>query len=292
MKKINYFGVAVSFVAIMMFSSAAIADITFGVQAPRGNAKALKKWNELGKYLQAKIGEPVKIVPSKPNKTVKMVTDGKANFTLSNPVLAVALIEKHGSSAVATMQKKSGHQFGGVIISKKGSGITKSKDMIGKKVMAFKFRKSAAAYVFQVKHLQDQGIDAHKDFKIFKEAKKQDDIALAVKKGVMDAGFIKTGLLESMAKEGKVSMDDFEIVDAISDDFALVRSTQLYPSWTVTADSSVDKAKIEKVKSALMSLAAGEDASKKAKITGFVKPADMGKMTETLKALNLPPFGK
>ena len=72
--------------------------------------------------------------------------------------------------------------------------------------MGFKFKRSAAAYVFQVKHMQDLGIDPHKDFAVFKEAKKQDDIVLAVKSGLFDAGFVKSGLLEAMVKKGKVSL--------------------------------------------------------------------------------------
>jgi len=266
------------------------ADVTFGVQAPRGNAKALKKWSEMGKYLAISIGQPVKIVPLKPNKTVDAVKAGKAQFMLSNPVLAVILNKKNGSTPIATMAKKSGHKFAGVILSKKGSGITNASHLKGKKVMAFKFKKSAAAYVFQVKHLKDQGIDPHKDFALFKEANKQDDIVLAVKKGIIDAGFVKTGLMESMAKEKKISMSDFTIIDQISDDFPLVRSTQLYPSWTVTVAPTVNADVIAKIKSTLLKLSPSDSASKKAKIVRFVEPVDLNSLTNTLKELHLPPF--
>lgn len=277
---------------VMIFCGVAQANITFGVNAPRGNAKALVKWSELGKYLEAKVGQPVTIVPMKPNKTLDFVTAGKADFMLSNPALAVVLMNKNGSIAVATVENKSGHQFSGVIIAKKGSGITKAKDLVGKKVMAYKFKKSAAAYIFQVKHMLDNGVDPHKDFKVFKEAKSQDDIVLAVKGGVMDAGFVKSGLLEAMAKEGKISMDDFVIVDKQTDGFAQVHSTQLYPSWTVTATSSVDKVLTEKVKQALLALTASDTSSKNAKIVGFVEPESMDGMTETLKQLKISPFDK
>jgi len=270
--------------------SVAQANISFGVQAPRGNAKALKKWNELGVYLEQKIGQSVKIVPLKPNKTVKAVTTGKVDYMLSNPAIAVVLMTKNGSKPIATMKKKSGHQFAGVIISKKGSGIKQAKDLVGKKVMAFKFYKSAAAYVFQVKHMQDKGINPHQDFKLFKQAKKQDDIVYAVKRGVMDAGFIKSGLLEAMAKEGKINMDDFTIVDQQSDGFPNVHSTQLYPSWTVTASPSADSTLTEKIKSALLALTAKDKSSKNAKIVTFVEPASLDGLTNTMKQLKIAPF--
>ena len=255
---------------LLLISGWAQAEVTFGVQAPRGNAKALKKWGELGKYLEAQIGEPVKLVPLEPAKSVSAVMAGEAQFMLSNPVLAVVLNKKNGAVPLATMNRKSGPQFAGVIIAKKGSGIAKSEDLKGKKVMAFKFKKSAAAYVFQVKHLKDKGIDPHKDFKVFKEAKNQDDIVLAVQKGVMDAGFIKVGLMESMAKEGKIKMDEFTIVDQRSDKLAKVHTTILYPEWTVVATPSVDPATVAKVKTALLKLTASDKASIDGKIVGFV----------------------
>ncbi len=283
---------AVFMLAGLMFVStiAQASQITFGVQAPRGNAKTLKKWGELGKYLETVVGQQVKIVPLKANETMTAVKSGKVQFALTNPVLAVVLMKKNGSISLATMKKKTGHQLAGVIISKKGSGIKTADDLKGKKVMGFKFKKSAAAYVFQVKHLKDKGIDPHKDFKVFKEAKKQDDIVVAVGKGIMDAGFVKSGLLEAMSKEGKASMANFTIVDQKIDNFALLHTTELYPSWTVTVSPSIDKSLVVKVKEALLKIKANDKAGKQAKIVGFVEPVGLDDLANTLKELHLPPY--
>ncbi len=156
--------------------------------------------------------------------------------------------------------------------------------------MAFKFKRSAAAYVFQVKHLMDQGIDPHKDFAVFKEAKKQDDIVLAVKAGIFDAGFIKSGLLEAMEKEGKIKMSDFEIVDKQSDNFKHVHSTKLYPEWSVSASAKADSATSDKLKAALLKLSSGDQASKSGKIVGFAEAPNLDELDNTLKTLKLPPY--
>lgn len=275
---------------LILVNQSVLADsIKFGVQAPRGNATAMKKWSELGKYLEVKIGQKVEIIPLKPNKTVAAVDAGKVHFMLSNPAIAVMLQTKNKSIPIATLNKKSGNQFAGVIISKKGSGIQNADDLKGKRVMAYKFKKSAAAYIFQVKHLKDKGIDIS-NFSEFKEAKKQDDIVMAVKVGATDVGFIRTGLLESMKKEGKISFDDFIIVDKVKDDFPQIHSTILYPEWTVTAASSVDKATKEKVASALFNISKDEPVSKKANILGFIKPNSLDALISTLKDLKLAPF--
>ena len=87
-------------------------------------------------------------------------------------------------------------------MAKKGSGITKGQDLRGKRVLGHQFRVSAGAYVFQVYHLMRLGIDPHRDFAEFKDAKKQDDVILAVNFGSVDAGFVRSDLLERMIKEG------------------------------------------------------------------------------------------
>lgn len=276
-------------VSLLSVGMVSAAEVKIGVQAPRGALKALKRWGELGKYLAAELGGPVKIVPLQPGAFAPAVTDGKVDYTLSNPVVAVILQHKLGAQPLVTINKKSGSQFAGVILSKKGSGISKAADLKGKKVMGFKFKRSAAAYVFQVKHLMDKGIDPHKDFSVFKEAKKQDDIVLAVKAGVFDAGFVKSGLLESMAKDG-IAISDFIIVDKQSDSLAAVHSTALYPEWTMSAPKNADAATTSKLKSALLKMTASTPASKKAKIVGFVNARSLDNLSATLKSLNLPPF--
>jgi len=277
----------------LAFMGSVIAkEINLGVQAPRGALKALKVWAEVGKYIQAETGVTVKLVPLNPAKTIAAVKAGKVDFLLSNPVLSLVAIEKHKFKPLVTRVKKFGPHFGGVIFTSKKSGIKSANDLKGKNVMAFKFKKSAAAYVFQVKHLKDKGIDAHKDFKTFRQAKKQDDIVYAVSRGVVDAGFVKTGMLESMSKEGKVKLDDFHIIDQVKDDFKQLHSTKLYPQWTVTVNPAYDAAVVEKVKAALLKLKPGHVAAKKAKIKGFVAAVSLDGLKETLKSLNLPPYNK
>lgn len=268
------------------------AEIKVGVMAPRGALKTMKRWGELGKYLAAEVGSPVKIVPLKPGETVGAVKDGSVDYMLSNPVLAVALKHKLGAETLTTMKKKSGVQFAGVIFAKKGNGISKLSDLKGKKVMGFKFKRSAAAYVFQVKALKDKGIDPHKDFAVFKEAKKQDDIVLAVKSGIFHAGFVKSGLIESMAKEGKVNLSDLTIINKQSDSLSHVHSTALYPEWCMSASKNANAGEKGKIKAALLKMTASTPASKKAKIVGFVDALSLDGLSGTLKSLNLPPFNK
>jgi ABC-type phosphate/phosphonate transport system substrate-binding protein len=292
MKRVSMLIAAGAMSLSMIAGVAQAADINFGVQASRGADKAKAQWEEFGKYLSGKLGKSVEIVPLKPDQTESAFNGGDVHFVLSNPTIAVILEEKSGAKPLATMKTKAGAQFAGVIMCNKKKGITDAAGMKGKKVMAYKFKKSAAAYVFQVAHLKAEGVDPHADFAVFKEAKKQDDIALAVKAGVMDCGFVKSGMLETLEKEGKVKISDYTIIDQKSGDgYAPVHSTVLYPSWTVMAGASVDPAMADAVKSALLSLGEGDPAAKKAKLVGFVEPLSLEGLKKALRDLGLPPYG-
>jgi ABC-type phosphate/phosphonate transport system substrate-binding protein len=251
----------------------------------------MARWNALSNLLGSQIGEKITLMPLKPNDTVNAMKGSAVDYMLCNPVVAVNLAEKLGAQTLVSLNGMQGSQFAGVIIAKKGSGIVKDTDLKGKKVMAYQFGVGAGAYVFQVYHLMQQGIDAHKDFAAFKEAKKQDDIVLAVKAGVFDAGFVRTGVLENMVKEGKLTMNDIAIVDQKTNDgFALVHSTELYPEFYVMARSGMDAATNDKVKAALLELEADNAAVKSAKIKGFIEPLPLDGMKAALKGLKLPPY--
>jgi len=266
--------------------------INIGVQSPRSPAKTLIQWGALGKYLENQLDRKVNIVPLKPDETTQAVKSKQISYMLSNPALSVELEADYGAIPLLTLIRHSGIYLAGVIISKKGSGITKAEHLIGKKVMGFKFKRSAGAYMFQVKHLLDKGIDPHKDFSEFYQARAQDDIVFAVRAGIFDAGFIMSGLLERMRKDG-IYTSEFNIVDQKkSDQLSRLHSTQLYPQWSFTASKHTSAKERQKVNQALLALDATSPASIVAGIKGFTHIVPLEDLRNTLKALKLAPYNK
>lgn len=288
MKSLRLFGL---FILLMTFTASGWAVVNIGVQAPRSHTKAMKKWKAMAEYLSLEINEEVKIVPLHPAETLEAVNAGKIQFMLSNPVLALVINKRQGADFLVTMKTHAGSRFSGVIIAQKGSGIKTSADLRGKFVLSYKFRRSAAAYVFQVKHLLDHGIYPDKDFDIFREVRStQDVIVQAVNRGLVDAGFIKSGLLEEMDREGKIDMRSIAIVDKVNDSFPHVHSTELYPEWTMTALKGASDKTAAVIRAALIKLTPDDKVCRTAKIAGFVPPEDFNELEVTLQALKLPPF--
>lgn len=276
-------------VAALLFSTLVnAADLRFAVNAPRGPLEA-KKWEALTGYIGSAVGKSIELVPLPPEKIDDAVDSGDVDFALVNPVSAVVMMKKSGAKALATMSAKGTPKFAGVIISKKDSGISKAADLKGKKVLAFQFGVSAGGWVFPTYHVLQAGVNSS-EFSSFTESKKQDDIPLAVKAGVVDVGFVRSGLLESMQKEGKLSISDFTIVDEKKGELPFVHSTALYPEWfMVTAKKTPDDL-AAKIKVAIMALKAGDEAAKSAAFDGFVEPISLTGLETALKALKVAPF--
>lgn len=293
MKKILFVFLTVFSLLVCLNPLIAYGELKLGVNAERGELKAIKEWGELANYLSSEIGQPVKLVPIPVAKIIDSAENKEVDFLLANPVQSVIVKEKYGFTPLTTLNDKMGSQFAGVIIAKKGSGISKGADLKGKNVMSLKFKAAAGAYLFQVYHLLQQGIDAHRDFASFKEGQKQDDLVLAVKAGVIDAAFIRSGQLEAMEKEGKIKIEDFVIVDKRDDPgFPFLHSTTLYPEWFFSVTPKTDPKMAARVKTALLKMSHDTKASKEAGINGFVNALSLDGLKQAMKALKVAPYNK
>jgi ABC-type phosphate/phosphonate transport system substrate-binding protein len=153
------------------------------------------------------------------------------------------------------------------------------------------FKAAAGAYMFQAYHLLKKGIDPHKDLASLKEGKKQDDLVLAVKAGLIDAAFVRSGMLEALEKEGKIKMADFDIVDARQGDgLALVHSTDLYPEWYLAAMPGVPTEVAAHIKTAVLRMTPDMAVTKTLGVQGFVEPLSLEGVKEMLRALKIPPY--
>ncbi|PON19950.1 hypothetical protein C2W62_00190 [Candidatus Entotheonella serta] len=263
-----------------------------GVNAHRGADYVKERWSDLAQHLSQELGETVKIVPLRVASLLSDVKRKQVDFVFSNPVQAVVLNAYLRTVPMVTLNTNAGSQFAGVIVAKKGSGITKSQDLVGKKVVSMRFKVAAGGYIFQTYHLLQKGIDPHKDFASIKQLRSQDKLVQTVKRGIADAAFVRSGLLEKMTKAGKIKMDDFVVVDHRDPNkrVPFVHTTQAYPEWYISAMPKTDEATVKRLKAALLALPANSQAARVAKIKGFVKPLSLDNMKMALQTLKVPPY--
>ncbi len=279
---------ACALVTLASFGTA-YADLNLGVLAPRGELKATTRWADFGKYLSTQLKEPVHIVPLAPTKVIDAVKNGQVDALLSNPGHAIEVSEKHGAKLLATVNDKEGPQFAGLIVTRHGSGIKRLQDLKGKTVMTLE-DSASGAYIFQAYHLKKHGLDVNKDAKRI-TGKNQDDLVLAVKGGFADAAFIRTGVLEAMARDGKIRSDELDVLEPRKDkNFEYPHTTALYPEWYLAVLPKVNSATAARMKTAVLNLKPQDPACATAQINGFVSPLPLTGMKDALKTLKLPPY--
>ncbi len=291
MKKIG--SVLVGLLLLFLWVGAAQAEIKIGVLAKRGAIKAMTKWQATGDYLADKLGEPVVVIPLNFSAIEPKVKSGEIDFLLANSAFFVEMEKKYGTKAVATLinsrDGKALKEFGGVILVRADSPIRTLADIRGKKFMCVKYSSFGGAHMAW-RLLLDNGIDPEKDFALFAEGKKHDNVVLAVQNGVMDAGTVRSDTLERMAGEGQINMTDFRIINQVNDDFPFVHSTRLYPEWPMAALAHIDDAKAAKVGEALRAMRSDDAAAKAAKVVGWDAAADYGPVRDCLMAIKYGVF--
>lgn len=265
--------------------------VFLGVISARGIELTYKRYNPLAEYFSTALGTEVKVVPLDHAKNLPYLRDGKVDFLLTNPTIAATIYDQIDVTLLANLNKDSGHQFGGVIFSRQDSEIRTVHDIVNKRVLAYKPEKSAGGYIFQRYHLLKKGIDTHSQLLWLRAAKTQDIIVEAVGGGHADVGFIRTGILEYMAQEGKIRIEDFHVIDEVKNSpFPQAHSTALYPEWYLIAGTNVNEKLRQKFTQAALAITTDMDVAKKSNINGFVSPLDLTPLVNVLKELRIPPF--
>lgn len=280
---------------IIFFGSVLCAaeEIKIGILAIRGYTACLERWGETGRYLSAKLGRTVTVVPLGIHMIDHAVEGKKVDFLLPNPSMFVEHEKKSGLVAVASMINLSNGlpvtSLGGVIFTRADSPINTLADIKGRRYAVVEFS-SFGACQMQARELLQAGIDPSKDCSEYRELKKQDNVILAVKNGDMDVGSVRTDLLEKLEAEGQIKLSDFKIINAIKDDFPFVRSTRLYPEFPLARLAHTDDAISTALVSALRALTPSDEACKQAKIHGWTAPLDYSPVRDCLKEIKFGTF--
>jgi diguanylate cyclase (GGDEF)-like protein/PAS domain S-box-containing protein len=255
--------------------------VKIGVLAHRGSTEAFRTWTPLAKYLNNKIEDyRFHIVPLNIAETREMVANHSIDFLLTNPGNFIDLENRFALQALATLKKKYDNNdlnaFGAVIFTRADKqGVNaladlKHRSFMGVKPGAFggfqmawgEFKNNRIDPFTELSELQFSGFP-------------QSAVVVAVRNGWVDAGTVRTGILESMADKGLVDLKDFRILNAQNKpDFPLLLSTQLYPEWPIAHLANTSPDLIGAVYEALLAMPDDIIQSGRTRVTGWNPPSD------------------
>lgn len=275
-------------------ASSGWAEIKIGMLAQRGAEIALKEWGGIASYLSGQLGEDVTIVPLSFTEFMDFCDKDRSAFIFTNPWFYVKAKVRKGAKALVTVKyQKSGNMMGGVIFTRRDSGITSLADLKGKVLMCPKLS-SPGGWLFQKGEIVKAGIAPEKDLKLLLETEKEshDEVVYAVRDKKADVGTVRNNLLETMSREGKINMQDFLVLNEMKHEgLQEVCSTPLYPDWPVASLGKTPPDLAAKMKAALLAMPPGHPALEQArKLERFVEALDYGPMENLCKVLKVPPF--
>ncbi len=278
-------------------SFAAAQTVKIGVLAFRPKPEMSKKWQPLVKALKRAIPQhDFRINTLDYPELEQAVSEKLVDFVLTNPAHFVLLSRRLGVSApLATLIVEDNGMplasFGGVIFTlAKRTDLKQLSDLKGKRLVAPELG-SFGGYQMQAYELAMVGIRLPDDAELQIVGMPHDNAVNSVLNENADAGFVRTGLLESMVHEGKLDLARINVLNQQHiAKFPLLLSTRLYPEWTFAALPHVDENISRRVAAALFQLEEDSATTHAIGIHGFATPKDYAPVEELQRELRLPPF--
>ena len=270
--------------------------LTLGVFAYRPKPIMLERFAGLGDFLSARVpGYRFQVQALTGPELEQGIEAGQVDFVLTNPVHFHWLREGGRlSGSLASMVMRHGqtpvHGIGGVIVRlPERTDLATLQDLRGRRI-AVSGRESLGSFMAPAAEVLWAGVPLQ-GLHIIETGQPVDRVVQAVLQRQVDAGFVRTGVLEDLEREGKLQPGQLVHLNAQQvPGFALRLSTRLYPEWPLVAAVHVPPELSHQVALALMELRPHDLAAIQAGLYGFSIPADYAAVERVMRELRMPPY--
>lgn len=270
--------------------------ITVGILSFRPKPETLTRWQPTIDYLATQTGRHFHLQVFTYPELEAAISQHRVDFVLTNPAHYVLMTKRNQlSSPLATLIELDNGlpltHFGGVIVVRADrKEITQLRDLKGKTIATPDIG-SFGGYQMQAFELDQIGIRAASDTNLLVSGMPHDTVLSAVLQGRADAGFVRTGVIESMIHDGRLDASRIKIINRrLSPGFPFLLSTRLYPEWPIAAMPGTDPRLAQSVATALFSLREEHPAARQGHYHGWAIPTDYEPVRALLQGLRLPPF--
>lgn len=264
------------------------SSVKIGVLESAEDQETIPKiWRDSENYLNTIFAShQFTIIPLSLTEMEKKIQHNELDFIILNPMLSIQLSQTMGISRIATIsQRYKDHfysEYGSVIFTKSGSKINQYSDLYGKKIGAVSPH-SFGGYLLGKKEIGSPMIEKNT---LFLETHYK--VVKAVLEGRVDAGIIRSNVLEKMQDEGIINLNDIKVLNAKKHlDFPFLVSTNLYPEWVLAKTPHTSEYLTNETLSTLLKLSITPKATQIFKLT---PPQDDSKVHSVLKEFNIYPY--
>ncbi len=272
--------------------------IRIAVRAHSGKDAAIQRWSATAKYLSNSVnGFTFQILPLVTFDEMRnVVENNEVEFVLTNPTAYIDLSVKYGIARIATLINGRGERnyskSGAVIfVEADRDDINLLRDVKGKSIMGV-HKEAFGGWQMAYGELLAIGINPFTVCSevLFSPNGTQEEVVNEVLQGKVDVGTVRTGILENMAKKGKINLQNIKIIEAKSDEFQLPHTTMLYPEWPFATLKNTDKILAKEVAIALFQLKKNNLAAVTGNYSGWKVPLSYHEVLTLLKLLKVSPF--
>jgi two-component system sensor histidine kinase TtrS len=292
-------GIAILLLWLAAWQAAVAQQVSVGVLAHRGVDSAIEMWSPTINYLSEQIrGTEFRLLPLDLHEMSAALARDELDFILTNPGNYVELEAAYGITRIATLVNlrhgKPSRTFGAVIFTRSGrEDIRTLSDLRGK---TFGAVDEGAFGGFQMawRELKEAGIDPFSDFSDLRfRGFPQDNIVFDVRDGKLDAGTVRTDILEGLAETGLIELTDFRILNPqTSADFPFLHSTHLYPEWAFAKARGTPEGLASEVAVALLQMPADHLAARAGDYAGWTVPLNYQSVNDLFLQLGIGPYVK
>ncbi len=271
-------------------------SVTIGILNLHGEQDVSSRWQPTAAYLQRQIPGYRFVARALGHDGIDRALERRElDFVLTSPGQYVELADRNGVQALATLRRneagESSTVFGAVIFTRAGrTDITTLHDLKGRTFMADS-RPDCCFYVVW-REFKAHDIDPFTDLsRLSFDDSKEENIVDAVVRGQVDGGAVRTGLLEHLAAQGRVRLDDLHVVESLYDKgFPLLHSTRLYPEWPFAKAAHTANALAMRVQAALLALRPDDPAARTGHYTAWVAPLDYRPVDQLFQDIGIGPY--
>jgi PAS domain S-box-containing protein len=277
-----------------------LAVFRIGVLATEGATRALESWtataNLLNRSAEAQ-EQPYqfKIAPQTLGSLAKAVEEGHVDLLLTDPASFAAAEVENGARAILSAARMwDGGSYdltGALVFTRADRQYRRLDELSGRRIMA------VAPNDFGGWWLAEQEFRKHriepKDFldEVVFSGGNQREVVYAVQTGLVDAGVVRAGVLEGLARQGAIDLKDFVPISLdISSDYPFWVSTPLYPEWVLSALPNVPEEVLALVINTLLTVTPDNPASIVAGGAVWQAPQNYQQVHDLLISLRARPY--
>ena len=272
--------------------------LKLGVLAYRPKQQVLKQWQPIADYLQTSLARSVELAVYNHTEIEQAVEQRNIDLIITTANQFILLQQTYNlSSPLATLIMHEGsyhtNSYGSIIFTRMDrNDINALQDLIDKRIAAVSLR-AFGGYQIPSYELVEAGLPVPSGDRLLITGQPQDNVIRAVLDGRADVGFVRAGLLETLAGEGKLDLSQFKIINQQQlPDFPYVVSTRLYPEWPVAIMPHIDPVLASRLAATLYLMPDDTLEGSDLNLHGFGIPANYDVVEKLLRRLRLPPFDR